>query len=217
MFDFVTLYEYKTPMKTIILFLFVFSTVACAQENVHQTSVQLFFGRSFHGTGDVFGIEYGGSYAAHLSKRTFWFAEVGGSIHDGVFPVYYTRSSGEVIDASIYYTTAGLQASVGAGVALLQRNRHALQARVGVMGRYQSSSYWDRVEVIYPPLTGLDFPVAHFINTTPKKTMSLGGRGSLSYSYTFKSALFVSLNGSLQTDSNGDTLTSTFLGFGKRL
>jgi hypothetical protein len=70
--------------------------------------------------------------------------------------------------------------------------------------------------VIYPPLTGLDFPVARFINTTPKRTMSLGGRGSFSYSYSFRSNLFVSLNASLQTDSNGDTLTSTAIGFGKK-
>jgi hypothetical protein len=199
---------------TLPLFLLFLANAAYAQESSRST-VQLFLGRSFNATGDVFGIEYGGAYSADISKKVFWFAEVGGSIHDGAFPVFY-EYAGEKIDASIYYTTAGLQAAAGAGVALLKTRKHEISVRLGAMGRYQSTSYWDLVEVIYPAATGLNFPVARFINTSPKKTMIIGGRGSFSYSYSIKEKFFVSLTASLQADSNEDLLTSTSVGFGKR-
>lgn len=61
----------KTNMKSLVLFLLFFTGVASAQEKDQQTSVKLFFGRSFNGTGDVFGIEYGGVYSATISKKGF--------------------------------------------------------------------------------------------------------------------------------------------------
>ncbi len=204
-------------MKPIALILLLIATSVSAQDKGQKSSIQLFLGKSFHGTGDVFGIEYGGIYSSDIGRKSFWFAEAGGSIHDDRWPLYYTNPSGEWIDASIHYTTAGVQATGGVGLKLLTKKRHDIGLRLGIMARYQSSSYWDYAEVLYPPLTNLDFPVAHFINTTPKKTMSLGGRGSFSYSFTFTPKFFLALNASIQTDSNGDTLTSATLGIGRKL
>lgn len=203
-------------MKPVTLFLLLYSLAVQAQENNRNETLQLFFGKSFHGTGDVLGIEYGGTYTSDLTQKSFWFAEVGGSIHEDAWPLFYSTPSGEWIDASIHYTTAGLQAVGGIGLRLLRKSKHEIGVRLGAIFRYQSSSYWDEAAVYYPPVTGLDFPVVSFVNTTPKKTMSLGGRGSFSYSYSLKSNLFLSATASLQTDSNGDTLSSTSIGIGKR-
>jgi hypothetical protein len=203
-------------MKTLVLLLLFFSTVACAQEKIHQTSVQLFFGRSLHATGDASGIEYGAIYSSDIGRRSFWFAEVGGSIHDNDWPLFYTTRSGEQIDASIRYTTAGVQAVGGMGLKVLQKNRHEINFRLGALVRYQSSSYWDAIGVYYVPSSGMDFPVVSFANTSPKRTMGFGGRLSFSYAYTFNSKLFLSANGSTQLDSNGDAITAATLGIGKK-
>lgn len=203
-------------MKTIVLLLMFISAVACAQEKIHQTSVQLFFGRSLHGTGDASGIEYGAIYTSDVGKKSFWFAEVAGSIHDNDWPLFYSTPSGDRIDASIRYTMAGVQAVGGIGLKVLHRSRHEINLRFGGLVRYQSSSYWDGVGVYYLPASGLDFPVVSFVNTSPRRTMGFGGRLSFSYAYTFKTKLFVAANGSVQTDSNGDALTSVTLGIGKK-
>lgn len=203
-------------MKYFALIICFVAGTASAQENDSKTSVQLFFGRSFNGTGDVFGIEYGGVYSTRISKNRFWFIEAGGTIHDGSIPVFYTHSSGALIDGSVYYSTAGMQFVPGFALAVLKRKNHEVSVRLGAMGRYQSTSYWDFVEVIYPIATGLDFPVVRFINTSPKRTMSIGGRGSLVYTYSFTSKLIASLSASLQADSNGDLLTATSIGIGRK-
>lgn len=204
-------------MKSLVFILLLIATSLSAQEKEQRSSLQLYFGRSLHGTGDARGIEYGGIYRSDFSRKLFWFAEIGGSIHADEWPLSYTTPSGEWIDASIHYTTAGVQAVGGAGAAIIKNQRHDLSLRLGAVVRYQSSSYWDEAAVYYPSGNGFDFPVVTFVNTTPKKTMSLGGRGSFSYSFTFTPKFFVAVNASLQTDSNGDTLTSATLGIGRKL
>jgi hypothetical protein len=173
-------------------------------------------GPSLNGTGDAFGLAYNGSFFNGFSKKLCWFGEIGGSIHDGFDPIFYMDPNGNEVDGSVYYTTAGFQVVLGSGVALIRTTHNEIMLKVGLMPRYQSSSYYDFVATYYPSGTGLPFPVVQLISTEPHRTLSIGGSGGISYSYTFKNYTYISWLTSLQLDSNGDILTSVSFGVGKR-
>ena len=190
--------------------------IVSGQEQVPSRYLHIGFGRSFSGTGDVIGLSYDVRYSEYFKRRTGFYFELGGSIHDGKFPIYYRNSTNQRIDGSIYFTTAGVQLVTGLSQSFLRTKKHELGIRIGLMPRYQSTSYWDWVEVIYPPVSGLPIPVAHFINTLPHRSLSIGGKGQFFYNFTMNRGFLISLSGTFQGDSNGDIFADFGIGFGKR-
>lgn len=204
-------------MKIRLLIPFSFSLNALnAQMSSSQKQVQIFGGKSFHGTGDMKGISFNTEYQQYFKKKISWSLGLGGTIHDGSFPVFFTDPSGNNIDGSIRYVTAGVQVFSHLGYSILKTNEHQFQIRFGGLIRYQSSSYYDDVTVLYPIATGLPVPVNIFQNSTPQKTFAFGGSGQILYNYTLKGNIVVGILTGIQTDTNGDTITQLSIIIGKK-
>lgn len=181
-----------------------------------ERQLNLSIGRSIHGTGDMRGWILATEYSKNCKKRLSWIVGVGGTIHDGVIPNFFTAPDGSEIDGSIRYTTAAFQATYHIGYSFIKTIQHQLQIRAGALLRYQSSSYYDQVDISYPPITGLPVPVIIFINTTPQRTFAVGGGGELFYNYSITPKILIGVLAGLQTDTNGDTITKLSLSIGRR-
>lgn len=204
-------------MKTISLLLFLFSFIVLSAQNIlPQKQIQVFAGKSFHGTGDMKGISFNSEYQQYFKKRLSWSLGLGGTIHDGSFPVFFNDPSGNETDGSIRYTTAGVQVFSHVGYSILKTNEHMFQIRFGGLIRYQSSSYYDDVTVLYPIATGLPVPVNIFKNTTPQKTFAFGGSGQILYNYSLKNNITAGILAGIQTDTNGDAITQLSFIIGKK-
>lgn len=200
------------------LCLFATSTITFCQKNLlanQQISVAI--GTSKHGTGDMPGLVFNTSYSKKFKKNLSWIVGIGGSIHDGQQPLYYTFNGNEV-DGSIRYTTAGLQLNAYLEYDLLKAGNHQFQLRLGPLLRYQSSSYYDALGIYYPASgSGFPFPLVEFNNSTPQRTFAAGGSAQAGYNYTIsKMNLSPGISAGIQTDSNGDTITQLSLSLGKR-
>lgn len=199
-------------------FFFLITSILFAQNesNLPKQFLQFTAGRSTHGTGDVRGLSFNSVYSNFFKKRFSWIAEVGGSLHDGNRALFFTAPNGEFIDGSIRYTTGGIQSSLGIGYSAIKTSEHEIQVRLSSLFRYQSSSYYDDVTVLYPAATGLPFPVIIFNNKTPQRTFAFGGIGAIAYNYTIKNKMTFGLLAGIQTDTNGDTITQLLFSVGKR-
>ncbi len=207
-------------MKYFLTFcLLVVSNLSFSQKNNNlsgERQLNLFIGRSIHGTGDMRGWILVTEYVKNYKKRLSWIVGVGGTIHDGVFSNYFTAPNGSEVDGSIRYTTAGFQATNHIGYDLLKTDENRLQIRAGALLRYQSSSYYDYIEISYPPITGLPIPVVIFNNTTPQRTFAVGGSAEIFYNYSITPKILIGVLAGLQTDTNGDTITKLSLSVGRR-
>ncbi|MCY7421487.1 MAG: hypothetical protein LH478_07065 [Chitinophagaceae bacterium] len=200
------------------LFLIATSSLSfCQKKLVPDQQISVAIGTSKHGTGDMAGIVFNTSYSKKFKKNLSWIVGIGGSIHDGQHPLYYTFNGNEV-DGSIRYTTAGLQLNAYLGYDLLKAGNHQFQLRLGPLLRYQSSSNTEGFGIYYPaPGSGLPFPVVEFNHRTPQRTYTAGGSAQAGYNYTIsKMNLSIGLDAGLQTDTNGDTITQLSLSVGKR-
>ncbi len=189
----------------------------CQKNSPPNQQISVAIGTSKHGSGDLPGIVFNTSYSKKFKKNLSWIVGIGGSIHDGQQPLYYTFRGNEV-DGSIRFTTAGFQLNGYLGYDLLKAGKHQFQLRLGPLLRYQSSSNTDGFGIYYPAAgSGLPFPVVEFNNRTPQRTYTAGGSAQAGYNYTIsKINLSIGLDAGLQTDSNGDTITQLSLNMGKR-
>lgn len=178
--------------------------------------IQISAGTSFNGTGDIRGFAFNSEYGHLIKKKFFWYAGMGGTIHDKVEPIFYTGRSGNPIDASVRATTAGFQVTGVASYSFVKTNKHDFSIRIGPLLRYQSTSYWDMLEVFPPAGTGLPFPVVAFINLTPQRTVAVGATGQIGYNFTTNNKLSFGVLGTFQFDSNGDVLRNAYLVLGRR-
>lgn len=202
--------------KLILLLLLITSFSLFSQTKLPKQQFEIIAGRSTHGTGDLRGLIFISEYSKYFTKKLSWTAALGGTIHDGSLPLFFNDPGSQSIDGSIRYTTAGVQTAGYLGYSFIRTNRHEVQVRAGALLRYQSSSYYNEVSVLYPLATGLAIPVNYFVNTTPQRTFAFGGSSELLYSYTFKKEISLGVLAGLQTDTNGDTITQTALTIGKR-
>lgn len=162
------------------------------------------------------GIIFITEYTNYFNKHLSWAIALGGTIHDGSMPLFFSDQDGNSIDGSIRYTTAGVQTSSHLGYSFIRTSRHELAVKVGALLRYQSSSYYDQVGVYYPLATGFFIPVTTFENKTPQKTYAFGGSSQISYNYTISRAISFGIQAGFQTDTNGDTITQVAFTIGKR-
>jgi hypothetical protein len=179
----------------------------------YQIQIQL--GQAMHSTGDIDGFSFAAEYGKYFKKRWSYAFSFGGTIHSGQNPLYFTLS-GNTVDGSIRYTTAGFQTGGYLGYSFVRTQHHELQLKAGALFRYQSSSYYDEYSVIGPPVTGLTIPVVYFINKTPQNTYAAAGSLQLGYNYTFKHGIFLGFLAGFQADTNEDNILQTSFMIGKR-
>lgn len=205
-------------VKFLFLFLFIYTSVN-AQKNIQdlKKSVQLDIGFGKHGTGDKNGLNINSEYKRFFSKNLSISFGLGATLHDGAFPILYSDGNGNLIDASYRYTTGGIQLTSKVGISFIKSTINDFGLQVGPILRYQSSSYFDEINVLYPAATGLPMPVIAIINKSPQKTLSVGGISQFYYNYTIKSNVFVGLSAAIQIDTNGDLINQLAVSCGLRL
>ena len=202
--------------KYLIVPLLLFSLSSFSQVTIPKRQIELIAGRSVHGSGGSPGLNFSIEYSKYFKKKVNWAASIGGTIHDGAFPVFYEYPAGIQNDGSIQYTTAGVQAMTHVGYNFLNSTKSDLLFRIGAVLRYQSSSYGDEVNVLYEPLTGLPFPVVVFRNSSPQRTVAIGGTTQIKYSFTTKQNITLGMLAGFQFDTNGDNISHLSLTIGKR-
>lgn len=199
-----------------IFYLLIFSNPSFGQDD-SNSYLEFSFGRSVHGTGDTPGYHYGFNYGEPISKK--WYFQIGfeGSLNDEPdFLLFYEDEVGNVFDASLHTVTAGFQLIAGLKYNFLQTSTQELGIIILPILRYQATSLSDSYDTLFPAITGLPFPVRNITRFGSGRTFAFGGSIRLGYKYYLSNRFYLGVNGALQTDTNGDTLTSYFLTFGKK-
>lgn len=180
--------------------------------------LELAAGYSRHGSGDLNGIVFGTEYGRYTSKKTSFNYYFRGSINNGIDRIIINNSiTGTRQDASIRYTTAGVQAGINVRHSFIRNQQHELLIGFGVFGRYQSASNGsDGYSLYYPAVTGVPTILVEYNNRTPQKTYSAGALIQLQYNFTFSKNITVGLAPGFQTDTNGDAIMQAVLIVGKR-
>lgn len=206
-------------MKQILVLplIFLFSQSAYSQK-LPTKIVQLVTGYSKHGSGDMNGIVFGTDYSSYRTKKgsvNYYFR---GSINNGIDRIYFNNTIiGRVQNASIRYTTAGVQTGINFRHSFIRSQQHELLIGLGVFGRYQSASNGsDGYSIYYPFVTGVPSILVEYDNKTAQKTYSAGTLIQMQYNYTFKRNLTIGFGPAFQIDTNGDAIVQAVFTFGKR-
>ncbi len=200
-------------MRYLLTSLLLLATVAGFSQN---KQIKLLAGRSFNGTGDINGFGFSVGYEKYFKKKVNWSASIGSTIHDGQFPILYEYPEGNRVDGSIRYTTAGFQGIYALGYNFLKSNTNEFTIELGALLRYQSTSYYDNVVVLYPALTNLPYPVVLFRNRAPQKTFAVGAAPQISYNYSLSKKIRIGIAVSYQFDTNGDNIAQISLLVGRK-
>ena len=203
-------------IATIILFVYCSSN---AQDKLPNKAIQVIGGFSKHGSGDFEGIVFGTDYINYHTKKLSLTYSFRGTINDGKETIIVNdASTGTRTDASIRFTTAGVQLGVNGGLSIIRSRHHELMLSLGAFGRYQSASNGsDGYSLYFPQATGQPTVLVGYDNKTDQNTYAFGGIGQLHYNYTFKSKLYIGILGAIQTDTNGDLIPQAALSVGRRL
>ena len=206
---------------SLIFLSFIHLTISFGQSEslLPKSSLQITPSFSMDGTDDVPGFSFSGEYMHYFAKKLNWTIGFATTIHDGSTAVDYFdligfTSNGEFIGefkpGTVYYTTAGFQFNFLLGYSIIRNLKHNLIVQLGPLGRYQTSSNPEREGILLTP-------TVYFERLKNYRTLSFGGIGQLSYSYTFTNNYYVLLTASLQIDSNDDAFNMFGIGVGKRL
>ncbi|GGM88015.1 hypothetical protein GCM10010967_20780 [Dyadobacter beijingensis] len=207
-------------MKQLAIILLVCTHAAFAQEHQYAAPskyLSLSVGPSKHGTGDMRGIMQRVTYTQYFKKRLFWYASVGADLHDGEYQVIVTQPSGEVTDHSFRYTAGAMQLTGGAGFSALRSKNTELGVRLAAVLRYQSSSLYDYLNIIYDPKEIGPYPAMFIANVNPQRTFAAGICPELFFNQRIFKSFTAGISGGFQLDTNGDVLTSFALSVGKYL
>lgn len=204
---------------TLALIVFGYMTMNAQKLTNSENNSSLIFnlGRSFNGTGDISGFQYGFTFARSLGKRTYWSVGFEGTLHDDENINYiFDDGQGNSFEGKDRFVTGGLQLVGCFGYDFIKNNSNAFGLSLGPLIRYQSSSIPDIKSTYFPIVTELPFLVEYNEYTSSFRTISLGAVLKLNYYYTFDSNYLLGVTAGLQTDTNGDTISYVSLGFGKR-
>lgn len=208
--------------KAFTLCFFFSLTMACyinAQDILPGKAIQVVGGYSRHGSGDFDGIVFGTEYIQYLSKKFSLNYNIKGTINDGKELIIVNNTvTGTRTDASIRFTTAGVQLGVNGGFSIIRSPKHEFMISLGGFGRYQSASNGsDGYSIYFPAGTGQPTVLIGYDNRTPQKTISFGGILQFHYNYTFNDKIYIGFLPGFQTDTNGDAIPQVSLTVGRRL
>lgn len=167
-------------------------------------SIEANIGMSRNGSGDGWGPMFGFQYSQYFTPHLLWDAALNGTIHDGSEPLFYKEGNGNTVDGSYRWAIGGMQASGHIGYALIRSAHHELIIKGGGLLRYQSSSYFDQLEIVYPE--DLPYPAIVLNNTSPMRTLAVGASVQLQYNYVINEKISIGIVTGLQTDTNGDMI-----------
>lgn len=204
--------------KSTVLTIMSLMAVSAYTQKLPDRVLQFAGGYSRHGSGDMNGIVFGTEYSRYTSKKTSFNYYFRGSINNGIDRIIINNSITETRqDASIRYTTAGIQSGINVRHSFIRNHQHELLIGFGVFGRYQSASNGsDGYSLYYPAVTGVPTILVEYNNRTPQKTYSAGALIQLQYNFTFSGNITVGLAPGFQTDTNGDAILQAVLILGKR-
>lgn len=189
-----------------------------SQSEMPAETIELNFGCTRHGTGDLGGFIINAEYRRYFRPRVYFTGGLAATINDGFRELTYTTPSGEVIDGSIRNAIGGVQLSSRVGWDFIRRSRNSFSVSVGPLVRYQTSTVPDALSIYFPGGgTGFPFPAIVFEHYSPQRTLSLGAAVQLSYRYQLPAKFFLGANAAFQTDSNGDALPQISAAFGIRI
>ncbi len=196
---------------------FFFTTIA--QDKLPDKAIQVAGGYSHHGSGDMKGVVFGVEYRQYISNRFSLNYGLRGTINSGKETIIVNNLiTGDRTDASVRFTTAGVQAGINGGLSIVRNIKHELIVSLGGFGRYQSASNGDDGYSIYcPQQTGQPTILIGYDNRTPQEIFTIGGIFQVQYSFTFRNKIFIGLVPAFQTDTNGDVILQAALTVGRRL
>jgi hypothetical protein len=212
-------FQRKTFFAVISLLISCFYTRSlCAQEGPSRHALQVTGGYGLHGSGDMNGMVFGTEYISYLTKRFSLNYNFRGSINNGRDEIFVTdNNTGRQTDASIRFTTAGVQLGVNAGYSMVRTRAHEFAVSLGAFGRYQSASNGtDGYSLYGPQRTGIPTVLVGYDNRSPQQTYALGGIFQLQYRLTFSDKFIIGLAPGFQTDTNGDVMVQGVLTAGRR-
>jgi hypothetical protein len=192
---------------------------APAQVGDNKDAIQITGGYSLHGSGDLKGIVFATEYIHFLTKRFSLNYNLRATINSGKDEYIVNNTIvGTTTDASVRYTTAGVQLGVSAGFSMIKNERHDLKFALGTFGRYQSASNGsDGYSLYNPQTTGVPNFLVGYDNKTPQETIAVGAIFGFQYDFTFGNKLYIGLAPAFQTDTNGDAILQAALAIGRRL
>ncbi|MFT3903489.1 MAG: hypothetical protein QM727_09960 [Niabella sp.] len=197
----------------LVLALGIFSTAAMAQTG--GQAVFLDIDQSwFHDgmEGQAVGVQYSKGFA----KKLDWFAELGFTMNAERIRDKYTNPDNVALVHENRFVAAAMQ--VGGGLAykpLCKKSEISIQ--LGPVVRYQASSAYGVIVTYYPEYTKLSSAVSNIgYANKDLKTVAVGGKLRVAYTYTFTKGFLVGANGYLQNDSEKDKFYGFGLTLGKR-
>jgi len=208
----------KISTLSLLICFALFSINTEAQNKIR--AFEFLGGYSTHGSGDMLGITFGGGYKTYLSKRFSLNYNMRAHINSSREKIIVNNVlvPGSRQDASVRFTTAGVQLGVNAGWSLIRTTQHEFMVSVGGFGRYQSASNGsDGYSLYFPATTGQPTVLVGYDNHTPQETITAGYIIQFHYNYTFKNNVFIGLLPGWQNDTNGDIITQVALTVGKRI
>jgi hypothetical protein len=213
--------RFKPQILSLILTFCVLtcSNMANAQSKYPVHAIQMVGGYSKHGSGDMNGIIFGAEYIKYVNRRVSLNYNFRASINDGKDEIIVNDLlTGTRTDASVRFTTAGVQLGVNGGLSFVRTTKHEFMISLGAFGRYQSASNGTDGYALYQPhLTGQPTVLIGFDNRSPQETFSFGGIFQLHYNYSINNKVFVGLSPGFQTDTNADVIPQVALTIGRHL
>ncbi len=187
-----------------------------SERSEEKDAMYFFAGVSKHGSGDMKGMVFGVEYTSYFNKRFSLTYSLRSTINSSTDKIL-VDNGGTVTDASVRFTTAGVQLGVIGGTSLIHSAHHEFMIKLGAFGRYQSASNGSDGYILYgPAATGVPTYLVGYQNVTPQETVALGGILQFQYNFTFGKNLFIGLQPGFQTDTNGDAIPHVALTIGKR-
>lgn len=202
----------------ITLIILLSSFLVNAQDRLPGSAIRVVGGYSRHGSGDYKGIVFGTEYIKYYAKLFSINYNIRATINHGKDEIIVTNNIiGTRTDASVRYTTAGVQLGASGQYSLTRNSKHEFLISLGAFGRYQSASNGsDGYSIYYPQATGQPTVLIGYDNRTPQETFAAGGLLQFNYNFTFSNKIFIGLLPGFQTDTNGDAIVQAALTIGRR-
>ena len=201
---------------TLLFILSFFLSVDSIAQKKEGNNIQLYFSRSFHGTGDLRGVLFTAEYGHPLNRRFDISGNITSTIHWGSFGLFVNGPFGN-FDGSFRYNTAGLQAGSKLGFNILNSSHHKIKLQGGSFIRFQSSSLPNQYGVTFPPAINYPEPVFTFRHDEKQNIFTIGYVAELSYLFITGKNLLLGAKAGFQNDTNGDVISYYGIFIGKKL